>query len=486
MNPYVAAAITDWQKQHSLRVDLPRQTAPAAAREATGLHGTSSFGMSGVNAHLLLSPPPYPHTASTSDVTAPAFHPPVFSRSRVWPAPSSFHSVQMVRVVGAKAEIAADLTHPAMASLWTTKVHGSRILPTSLQLEAAAAAALLAAAAGSSSGLSLQAVAVQRSMVLGMRDATTAGTKAATLLHVQLDTLSGVIGTSSTGTLHLSASAAPMRSHLSKPSPSPKAPSAAIAVSKAAQKALPTLASHAYLPESPVGGADNSGSFQDGFYTHCGQAEAALTLASLNMTPTAQPAQTPTACSSVVFVTPRIHAGRPAGDAWTSASTAGRQNGLLSSSCSLRSAAGTSMSFASAVFASHPMALQPSGLGLQLLWKPTPLAAVSPQACHRKWLLISLAQSHDARIFADGWNTSWGQQPQVVHVILRAGTDSGERSAASSPSEGSPHFVESEEELQRVVKQQEADHCFIIQPHDPSMSGTRCTLVEIVNCMTLR
>ena len=57
-NAYVVAALEDWRKSAHLAAAVPLQ--PSAATSARGdeaaLAGTSSFGMSGVNAHVLVSP----------------------------------------------------------------------------------------------------------------------------------------------------------------------------------------------------------------------------------------------------------------------------------------------------------------------------------------------------------------------------------------------------------------------------------------------
>ena len=55
VNPYVAAALAEKQAQHLLQ--LPREHAPVRHDFQTCTAGTSSFGMSGVNAHMLLSAP---------------------------------------------------------------------------------------------------------------------------------------------------------------------------------------------------------------------------------------------------------------------------------------------------------------------------------------------------------------------------------------------------------------------------------------------
>lgn len=63
VNPYVTAAVADWERR-SGRPLLPLQAGPRphvlSGPHADGLQpvtGTSSFGMSGVNAHLLLTVP---------------------------------------------------------------------------------------------------------------------------------------------------------------------------------------------------------------------------------------------------------------------------------------------------------------------------------------------------------------------------------------------------------------------------------------------
>lgn len=74
VNPYVAAALSDWRRHCSLSASMPRQCAPAvtaSAAERAPVAGTSSFGMSGVNAHALVMAAtfPEPQLHATAKVT---------------------------------------------------------------------------------------------------------------------------------------------------------------------------------------------------------------------------------------------------------------------------------------------------------------------------------------------------------------------------------------------------------------------------------
>lgn len=60
LNSYASAALSDWGKQCALEASIPRQMAPSASSgvaAGNAAAGTSSFGMSGTNAHLLAAVP---------------------------------------------------------------------------------------------------------------------------------------------------------------------------------------------------------------------------------------------------------------------------------------------------------------------------------------------------------------------------------------------------------------------------------------------
>lgn len=54
MNSYVESTFADWHKEHRLDPSAARQVASLPWPHPIHLSGTSSFGMSGVNAHMLL------------------------------------------------------------------------------------------------------------------------------------------------------------------------------------------------------------------------------------------------------------------------------------------------------------------------------------------------------------------------------------------------------------------------------------------------
>ena len=74
-------------------------------------------------------------------------------------------------------------------------------------------------------------------------------------------------------------------------------------------------------------------------------------------------------------------------------------------------------------FAAHPMAAQASSLGLQLLWKRTPIAWPSPEVHHRKWLLIATEPAGPPAIFEESSYAAATWRPEIEKVILKdAGT----------------------------------------------------------------
>ena len=145
VNAYVASALRGFGAGSGAYV--PRQPAPeaaAATASSAPVAGSSSFGMSGVNAHALLSP--------AEGAPAPAAAAPLsWHLQRYWPVPQQHRLVQLPRVVGADVvRFAAAVSSTAgLAYLWDHRVVGRPLMAGGVMLEmAAAAAASLAEAAG--------------------------------------------------------------------------------------------------------------------------------------------------------------------------------------------------------------------------------------------------------------------------------------------------------------------------------------------------
>lgn len=142
LNSYVETALSDWGKQHRVSAAIPRQAAAGAAA-AGALGGTSSFGMSGVNSHLLLSAPgenshsPHPDINSLVSPILP------WQRSRTWPAAPMHALLPTVAVSGPLVHFTADLHAPALAYSWENLVSGTPVFPAAALLEMASASSFV-------------------------------------------------------------------------------------------------------------------------------------------------------------------------------------------------------------------------------------------------------------------------------------------------------------------------------------------------------
>ena len=139
VNPYVSAALQDWQKSARLSARVPLQPASGLLASShsdqgstNGLAGTSSFGMSGVNSHVLLSRP-----ASGQLPVGPAQRQ-AFARARCWTGPPPHPLLQfaspaqeeiLVQAAIARTNLAYLLDHqvPHRYSFCLTILHRSFI-----------------------------------------------------------------------------------------------------------------------------------------------------------------------------------------------------------------------------------------------------------------------------------------------------------------------------------------------------------------------
>jgi Beta-ketoacyl synthase, C-terminal domain len=133
-NPYIQAAFTDWMRTHKLTPSVPRSTAPSSFHmPSQRVVGTSSFGMSGVNAHALL-------TSAPSVGHVPPSLPFVWQRARIWPLapPSALAPTATVKSV-AKATFAISFPPSCRGFLHSVLLYGRYQFGLAGMLEIAAA-----------------------------------------------------------------------------------------------------------------------------------------------------------------------------------------------------------------------------------------------------------------------------------------------------------------------------------------------------------
>ena len=161
VNPYVVTAWDDWRRGGGLTAAVARARAPAVEPRAAPLSAVSSFGMSGVNAHALLSADasgcaPTPWAAATPLQWRRARH--AAASDARWLAARALPALSPPIA----ARFASPLGVPALAHLCDHVVGGRPILPGAAMLNAAAGAvaALSHGFSSSSSTAALVAVAL--------------------------------------------------------------------------------------------------------------------------------------------------------------------------------------------------------------------------------------------------------------------------------------------------------------------------------------
>jgi len=135
INAYVESGLGEWSTQHKLEAAVPKQTF-GGAHLFGNLTGTSSFGMSGVNAHAIVS-------AKTPLELVVEKKPTFLAPARLWPLPTLSALVNKVFV---RRDLPSQLavfdcnnSQAAASFLWQQSVLGSPTLPMAAFLEIAIA-----------------------------------------------------------------------------------------------------------------------------------------------------------------------------------------------------------------------------------------------------------------------------------------------------------------------------------------------------------
>ena len=148
MNPYVTSALADWTKKRGgfgAGAAAPRQRAPAPvlSGDSSMLTGTSSFGMSGVNAHAIF--------ASAAAVVEKASKSPIrlaWKLQRMFTMPPA-HALMKTTLLprntigSGVAHFSCDLSDASLTYLWEHQINSRECLPPSALLEMAAGARMV-------------------------------------------------------------------------------------------------------------------------------------------------------------------------------------------------------------------------------------------------------------------------------------------------------------------------------------------------------
>jgi hypothetical protein len=431
MNPYVEAALGDWQKSSGLAAAIPRQQ--QAAPHAASLAGTSSFGMSGVNAHVIVAAPSEQELRSEPAGSAGSTGKQLLCSQRLWPLHQVHPMLLSALALPQQAAMfSCSLSRPALSYLWQQQTMGRSVLPATAILE------LLAAANGCLSNDAPAAPAVA--------DATLAAPvhcEQAAMLTCSIQLSSGAVQLEAGGQLSATARlmwAASASHAVAAPAPASHAVSKLLAARLAA--AVPQQGSSMASVAAPAG-----------LPTHGYCCHPALTQATISLDPLAQAVL---GCQLYLPAAMAASINSIAAAATASSSSLALVGSTGAAACQLQGLLARPLA---AVLAER-VATAPHSPAWQLMWQPAEFApAQQPKASiiisTQPWplsMLCSVAASE-------------GSELPLVALNAVGSINAGAASSAADPAQPFPELsFSTEAHLELLLRASEAQHCLFVQP----------------------
>lgn len=431
INPYVEAALADWCKSGPWAAAVPRQQ--QAAQQAAQLAGTSSFGMSGVNAHALVSASA--EGAVTS--TGAAFSGQLPQRQRLWPLPPMHPLLHLGAAVQQRAVLSCTLWRPHLAYLRQYSLGGEATLPAAAVLELMAASGAMV-----NDGKAMAAVAAA---TLGMPVTSAGGIVLTCTVELGHSTVQVVADSRSTADAHL----APLVPAAHSAS-SGGTNCASLAVAAALRCSRQWLASKQQSSVAVVAAPTFDAQVASDYCCHPSISEAAMHLGRLSSA-----ACTLSACSLYV----------------AAASSAGEVSAAATSSTAAVLAAGSHAAVQVEGITSHtaPAVEVRSASGgpqvspaWQLMWQPVDLQTGSaPLPCSITALVISTQPWPLSHVCTDPGTFSTGQAMVAANAVW-GGTDAAPVGSSNQPI---PELCFSTEaHLQLLLQTAQPQQCLFVQP----------------------
>lgn len=193
INPYVTSALADWTRQRGGRnagAAAPRQRGPAPilAGRSSMLTGTSSFGMSGVNAHAIFASAAATSRQTTSGTDSHSL-PLAWKLQRMFTlAPAHALVKATFFPVGGRgtAQFTCELSDASLTYLWDHQVNGTSCLPPAALLEMVAGARLVVLGDGATPRACIADSAISAGLALE-------STKVAVSIDCQVELATGAV-----------------------------------------------------------------------------------------------------------------------------------------------------------------------------------------------------------------------------------------------------------------------------------------------------